>query len=403
MNSIAPKRAKKGSQPPKKVLKLKAMIVRYLQKQIEERLNKGKVIILVGARQVGKTTLTQELLKHYNPAKTVIYNGDNLEAQKLSSMESSQIKALMQGAECLLIDEAHKINRIGDIVKSLIDDLGRKLQIILTGSSTINLIDSTQESLTGRKRVFEMYPISLNELALTPSQLAAQWEDALRFGLYPEVVNETGLIDKQDALLELAQSSIYRDVLDVTGARASGDLVSLLRYLAHNIGKTLSVNEASIKLSIDRRTIDRYIELLTKSYIIFTLHPYSKSGSISRAYKVYFWDIGIRNALAEDLTEIKLRNDRDLIWQNFCIAERLKQAKYGRLLVHHYFWRSYDGTEVNLVELLGQEISGFRFSYETKVLRKSSVFAALKPKKEEIIHLANFSQSSLYQPMKKSK
>ena len=155
MNSLVVKRAQKSGLLPKKVLKLKTMITRYLQEQIEERLDKGKVIILVGARQVGKTTLTQELLKHYNPAKTVIYNGDNLEAQKLSSMESPQIKALMQGAECLLIDEAHKINRIGDIVKSLIDDLGQKIQIILTGSSTINLIDSTQESLTGRKRVLK--------------------------------------------------------------------------------------------------------------------------------------------------------------------------------------------------------------------------------------------------------
>ena len=129
--------------------------------------------------------------------------------------------------------------------------------------------------------------------------------------------------------------------------------------------------------------------------------PIQKAAVSVELTKSISWDVGIRNALAEDLTEIKLRNDRDLIWQNFCIAERLKQAKYNRLLVHHYFWRSYDGTEVNLIELLGQEIRGFRFSYETKVLRKSSVFAALKPKSEEIINLANFSQSSLYQPPKK--
>ena len=201
------------------------MITRYLQKQIESYLNKGKVIILTGARQVGKTTLTKEILKRYDKSRTIIYNGDNLEAQKLSRMDSAQIKALVGTADCLLIDEAHKINRIGDIVKSLVDDLGQDLQIILTGSSTINLIDSTTESLTGRKRVFELFPISLSELDLNPPELAAQLPFILRFGLYPEVVNETALADKQEALIELAESSIYRDVLDVTGARASGDLV----------------------------------------------------------------------------------------------------------------------------------------------------------------------------------
>ena len=307
------------------------MIKRSLQKGIENHLNKGKVIVLIGARQVGKTTLTNELLKHYDQAKTVVYNGDNLEAQKLSKMDSAQIKALIAGSECLLIDEAHKINRIGDIVKSLVDDLGNSLQIILTGSSTINLIDSTTEPLTGRKRVFELYPISLPELALRPTDLAAQLPIILRYGLYPEVINESSLAGKQEALLELAESSIYRDVLDVTGARASGDLVALLRYLAQNIGQTLSINEASIKLSIDRRTVDRYIELLTKSYIVFPLYPYSKQGSISRAYKVYFWDVGIRNALAEDLTEVELRNDRKVLWQNFCIAERFKAGQIRTL------------------------------------------------------------------------
>lgn len=372
------------------------MITRYLKQQIESHLNKGKVIILIGARQVGKTTLTKELLKHYNLAKTVIYNGDNLEAQKLSKMESLQIKSLIGNNECLLIDEAHKINRIGDIIKSLVDERGSDLQIILTGSSTINLIDKTTEPLTGRKRVFELFPISLAELDLNPSQLQAQLPIILRFGLYPEVVNETGISDKQEALMELAESSIYRDVLDVTGARASGDLVALLRYLAKNIGQTLSVNEASIKLSIDRRTIDRYIELLTKSYVVFPLYPYSKQGSISRAYKVYFWDVGIRNALAEDLTEVELRNDRKVLWQNFCIAERLKQVKYKRSLCHHYFWRSYDGTEVDLIEISGQNLKGFRFNYEDKTLRQSSVFQNMKPQSEEIINYENIISSSLY-------
>ncbi|MCY4011053.1 MAG: AAA family ATPase [Candidatus Saccharibacteria bacterium] len=373
------------------------MIQRFITSQIADRLGRGKVIIVTGARQVGKTTLTQELLKQYSPDKILVFNGDNLEAQKLSKMSSNQIKAMITGYDCLLIDEAHKINRIGDIVKSLVDELGSSLQIILTGSSTINLIDNTKEPLTGRKRVFELFPISIGEMNLKPPELQQELDTILRFGLYPEIVNEISFQDKQEALLELAQSSIYRDVLDITGTRAFGDLVALLRYLAQNIGQTLSINEASSKLSIDRRTIDRYINLLIKSYVVFSLYPYSKRGSISRAYKVYFWDIGIRNALAEDLTEVNLRQDRHVIWQNFCIAERLKQIKYQRILSHHYFWKSYDGAEVDLVELIGQDLYGFRFSYETKNLRPSTVFQTLNPKSQEIINAQNFISSSFCQ------
>ena len=372
------------------------MIGRYLETKIENQLNKGKVIVLVGARQVGKTTLTQKLFKHYDPQQTVVFNGDNLEAQKLSKMDSHEIKALVRRARLLLIDEAHKINRIGDITKSLVDEFGHQLQIILTGSSTINLIDQTSESLTGRKRVFELYPITLAELKLLPAdRLSQALDDILLYGLYPEVINAINPTDKQEALLELAQSSIYRDVLDVTGVRASGDLVALLRYLATNTGHTLSINEASLKLSIDRRTIDRYIELLAKSYIVFPLQPYSQRGSISRAYKVYFWDVGIRNALAEDLTPLNERQDKEALWQNFVIAEYLKRSNYLRRLAQHYFWRSYDGTEVDLVEISGQQLSGYRFSYSGKKLRPSQVFKKMKPTKELTITPDNLIQTEL--------
>ena len=373
------------------------MIRRFIETGIKTRLDRGKVIIITGARQVGKTTLTTKLLEHYPAAKTIIFNGDNLEAQKLSRMSSDQIRAQVAGQQCLLIDEAHKINRIGDIAKSLVDEFGRNLQIILTGSSTINLIDQTSESLTGRKRVFELYPIAIGELDHQPDELAAALPLILQFGLYPEVVNETTPADKKEALWELAQSSIYRDVLDVTGTRASGDLVALLRYLATNIGQTLSVNEASNKLSIDRRTIDRYIELLTKSYIVFPLYPYSQRGSISRAYKVYFWDVGIRNALADDLTPIADRPDLEAIWQNFVIAEYLKRAAYLRTVSRHYFWRSYDGTEVDLVEVRGQEIAGYRMAYYPTNLRPSPVFRQLSPVSEALITPANLADSVLTQ------
>ena len=368
------------------------MIKRSLETEIVSRLGKGKVIVLVGARQVGKTTLTQQLLKQYPADKIVIYNGDNLEAQKLSKMDSSQIKSLVLGHDCLMIDEAHKVNRIGDITKSLVDEFGDKLQIILTGSSTINLVDRTSESLTGRKRLFKLFPISVEELGLKGPELLANLNDILLYGLYPEVVNETGAKAKQEALLEITESSLYRDVLDVTGTRASGDLVALLRYLANNIGSNLSINEASLRLSIDRRTIDRYIELLTKSFVVFPLMPYSRQGSISRAYKVYFWDVGVRNALAEDFSQIDLRSDRGAVWQNFVIAERLKQINYQKRLVQSYFWRSYDGAEMDLVEVVAQKLHGYRISYGARHLRQSQVFNNLKPASQTLVTPHSFSQ-----------
>ena len=153
------------------------MIKRQIQAEVIDRLNKGKVIVLVGARQVGKTTLTNQLIASYPKGKTLVYNGDNLEAQKLSKMSSSEIKSQVAKCRCLLIDEAHKINRIGDITKSLVDEFGDQLQVILTGSSTINLVDKTAEPLTGRKRVFELHPIALAELNYSPQKIANSWED----------------------------------------------------------------------------------------------------------------------------------------------------------------------------------------------------------------------------------
>ena len=371
------------------------MIKRSLEPIIAKRLGRGKVIVLVGARQVGKTTLTNKLLKQYKTAKTLIYNGDNLEAQRLSKLDSSEIKLLVEGYDCLLIDEAHKVNRIGDITKSLVDEFGTKLQIILTGSSTINLVDRTTESLTGRKRLFKLFPISVKELGLSGARLLSELKNILLYGLYPEVVTETGAQAKQEALLEITESSLYRDVLDVTGTRASADLVALLRYLANNIGNTLSVNEASLRLSIDRRTIDRYIELLSKSFVVFPLLPYSRKGSLRRSYKVYFWDVGIRNALAGDFSPLDSRADRLALWQNFVIAERLKQVNYQQQLKQHYFWRSYDGAEVDLVEVLASQIHGYRISYDNRKLRQSRLFNDLKPVSQTLVTPYNFSKDFL--------
>ena len=374
------------------------MVERFLRSKIKKQLGKGKVIVLVGARQVGKTTLIEEIFAEAKQTpKTVVFNGDNLEAQKLSKMSSQQIKQAIGDSNLLLIDEAHKINRIGDIVKSLVDDYGAKLQIVLTGSSTINLIDKTAESLTGRKRVFELYPITLAELPLDILEIKQNLNQLLLYGLYPEVINATDAEDKKDALVELAQSSVYRDVLDVTGIRASGDLVALLRYLANNVGQTLSINEASSKLSIDRRTIDRYIELLAKSYIVFPLQPYSKRGSISRAYKVYFWDVGIRNALAEDLTPIEQRPDINALWQNFVIAEYIKQASYQKKLSQFYFWKSYDGTEMDLIKIEGQNLTGYKISYQPKHQRTSQVFQSMKPAGEVLVSPDSLGESGLLQ------
>ncbi|MEM6997289.1 MAG: ATP-binding protein [Patescibacteria group bacterium] len=361
------------------------MFLRKTLDLITSRLNKGKVIILIGARQVGKTTLTKDLLALYPAGKTLVLNGDNYEAQRLSKMEGHEILELIADYDCLLIDEAHKVSRIGDIIKSMVDHYGKDKQIILTGSSTVNLIDSTTEPLTGRKRVFELYPISLPEYAPEGLESSQELHQLMLYGLYPEVLNEDDPQDKLDALMELAESSLYRDVLDVTGARASGDLVALLRYLASNIGETISINDASIKLSIDRRTIDRYIDLLTKSFIVYTLMPYSRAGSIRRSYKVYFWDTGIRNALLEDFTPLDQRQDTDRLWQNFVISERLKAATYSQQLAQHYFWRSYDGAEVDLVEQRGQQIHGYRISWDGKNVRESQVFNDLSPTSQQVI------------------
>ncbi|MCA9325468.1 ATP-binding protein [Candidatus Saccharibacteria bacterium] len=356
------------------------MINRQITDSIRQRLNKGKVIILVGARQVGKTTLTNQLIADYPAEQVFSITGDDFETQRLTKMPASEIEALIEPYTCILLDEAHKVNRIGDIVKALVDKYGDQKQIILTGSSTIGLVDKTSEPLTGRKRVFELYPLSTNELELYGEALRSRLPELLTYGLYPEVVNACDEIDKRDAILELARSSLYRDVLDVTGARASGDLVALLRFLAQSIGETLSINEISLKLSIDRRTIDRYIDLLAKSFIVFPLMPYSRSdSSLRRSYKVYFWDVGVRNAILEDFTPLEERSDTQALFQNFVIAERMKNAHYRGDLTHYHFWRSYDGAEVDLVEIRNQAVHGLKLSYDGRYMRESKLFDKLEP------------------------
>ena len=300
------------------------MFKRNLKEPIEKRLGKGKAIIIIGARQVGKTTLTKELIKPYDRNSVLILNGDTLEAQRLSKQDFPTLMERFGKYDCVLIDEAHKINRIGDIAKSIIDEFGKDMQLIMTGSSTVNLIDKTSEPLTGRKRVFELYPISLDEYLGPRDDLdEEEFEMLLRYGMYPEVLNGEDELDKQDAIMELAESTLYRDILDVTGARASGDLVALLRYLAQNSAVRVNINDASKTLHIDRRHIEKYIDLLIKSFIIFPIFPITKGGNtrtVRKAYKIYFWDVGVRNALLGDFSPTHERPDAEQLWQNFVIC-----------------------------------------------------------------------------------
>lgn len=350
------------------------MLDRQLLPRIDSRLDKGKVIILLGARQVGKTTLIKQLVGRYPTSSVLMLNGDDFEIQQLSKKTKDTIRQMVSGYKCVVVDEAHKVNRIGDIIKSLVDDLGAKVQFILTGSSSVNLLDQTSEPLTGRKRVFELFSFDLKEAP--PQDL----ESRIIYGDYPEVYNADNPSDKQDAILELAESSLYRDVLDVTGARASGDLVALLVFLAQNIGQTISLNNIHTTLGIDRRTIDRYIDLLAKSYIVFPLMPYSKSQqSIRRSYKVYFWDTGVRNALLRDFRPLEARSDFKMLWQNYGISQRLKAAKHQGSLHSWYYWRSYDGAEIDLVESRPQGLVAYRLADDKQTLRSSKVFSALNP------------------------
>jgi len=340
------------------------MIKRVISKDIRQRIPKShKVILIFGARQTGKTTLLEDLLKDY-PANDLLWlNGDNIEDRKQIELESAtRFKAILSGKKLLVIDEAQRIKNIGINLKIIHDQL--KIPIIATGSSAFELANRMNEPLTGRKIEYRLFPLSFEELADYHGvfEESKNLPNRLIYGAYPEVITHPG--KQKEILHSITSSYLYKDILEWNKIKNSNKLLTLLQALAFQIGNQVSYNELANLVGINKETIENYIDLLEKSFVIFTLRSFSRNlrSELKKSKKIYFYDNGVRNALIGNFNPIELRNDVGALWENYIISERIKFTEYHNFYGHRYFWRTKTKQEIDYIE----ERDGKLFAYEFK-------------------------------------
>ena len=343
-------------------------IHRLIKTDIQKRLllKKAKIIVLYGARQVGKTSLIEDILK--TKKKILKLNGDEEKTARLfSSKDLKKMKEAVSGYDILFIDEAQKIENIGLNLKILHDNQSQ-LKIIVTGSSSFELASSIHEPLTGRAWTYHLHPIAMCELKKhwNPYELTEKLEEYLVFGSYPELFSIKKISDRQEYLHSLSKNYLYKDVLEVEGIRSSQKIKKLLQLLAFQIGSEVSLTELAGRMDMNKKTVERYIDLLEKFFVIFTLTGFSRNlrKEISQKPKIYFYDLGIRNALINNFNSLEDRNDIGMLWENFIIAEKLKYNSYYKKFVSSYFWRTYTGAELDYVEEYKGRLNGYEIKWQ---------------------------------------
>jgi predicted AAA+ superfamily ATPase len=366
------------------------MIERLLQKNIENRFKKGKVIVVLGPRQVGKTTLINQILKDED---YLFLNGDDVSVRDLlKSINTQELKALVSNHKVVFIDEAQRIENIG-LTAKIIADYFKDIQLILSGSSAFDIKNETNEPLTGRKWEYILLPISWQEFENNNNYLTAtqQLQHRLVFGMYPDVINNLG--DEQEVLSNLSDSYLYKDILALYNIRKPEILGKLLKALAYQIGNEVSYNELAQTVGVDKNTISSYIDILEQSYIVYKLSSFSKNlrNEIKRNQKIYFYDLGIRNNIIGDFRPFSERQDKGAIWENFLITERLKSNLYSKNKVSSFFWRTTAQQEIDYIEEKHQELSAFEFKWNKKQKVKiPKTFTKAYNVKVEVIDSSNF-------------
>lgn len=346
------------------------LIQRQIIRAIHDELlkEKSRIIVIYGSRQVGKTTLVNTVLESYPEKKIVSINGDDENSYKaISSRSLRDLESMVHGFDILYIDEAQRIPEIGINLKILYDHI-KSLKIIVTGSSALDLASQTKEALTGRKAQFTLYPISLGELHQTHHRhyVESQIKERMIFGSYPQVVNIVNRDERARYVQDLAQDYLYKDVLELENVRYHRKIRDLLRLLAFQIGSEVSFNELGMSLGLGRETVMRYVDLLEKSFVIFTLRGFSRNlkKEVNKMPKIYFYDLGVRHALIKNFNPLEERDDVGALWENFLMSERMKRNAYTDHFCSPYFWRTYTGAALDYVEEYGGKLYGYEFKWK---------------------------------------
>ena len=368
-------------------------ISRHLQPIIEEWLFRGKLIILYGARQVGKTTLSKKILNAFGNQSDYFNCEIASVNQLLQSRNPLELKQLIGNSRLVVFDEAQHVTDIGLILK-LLHDTYPEIQIIATGSSSFSLSNNISEPLTGRAVEFLLHPFSYAEIsqAYSPVERLQMLPFILRYGLYPEIT----LQNEKDArflLDNLTGKYLFRDILSLGNLKKPEMLTKLLKLLAFQVGNEVSMNELSVNLGVSRKLVEHYIDILEKSFILFRLSAFSRNlrQEITKKVKIYFYDLGIRNSIISAFNPIDLRTDIGSLWENFCIIERIKYLQRSQQNPNQYFWRTHKQQEIDYLEEENNQIGAYEFKFTEKKSKIPVLFNETYPDSEfKMIHKNNF-------------
>lgn len=350
------------------------MIIRTIEKRILDDFHKGKIIVVLGARQVGKTTMFDAIVQ--GQGKVLKLNCDDYDDRlDLENKTSTELRNLIGNYDVVVIDEAQRVNNIGLTLK-IIADLKLPTQVLVTGSSSLDLASEINEPATGRLFEYQLFPISLLELCNYTSEREEKrmLEQRMVFGLYPEIITHQD--DAKRLLNNLANNYLYKDLLEYKGIKKPDMLHKLVRLLAFQMANVISYNELANELGIDKETVENYIDLLEKCFVVFRLPSYSSNArnEIKKGKKIYFYDNGIRNALISNFSPIELRDDIGALWENLMVSERLKHNDYCGSFSQLYFWRTQQQQEIDLIEEEDGRLTAFEFKWNEK--KKAAMPAA---------------------------
>ena len=371
-------------------------IRRVIEESIIKKLQPNKVVVLLGARRVGKTLLLNHLIDQYIHEPFEFLNGEDMAVHALLAQRTAEnYRRLLGDKKLLIVDEAQKVDGIGQILKLMVDSIAG-LKIIATGSSVFDLANKLGEPLTGRKYTFKMFPLAQMEYSVNENivQTRAKLDERLIYGCYPELIHLPSNEEKAAYLNEMVDAYLLKDILEFDGIRNSDKMFDLLRLIAFQIGKEVSLDELGRQLALSRNTVEKYLDLLSKVFVIYKLSGFSRNlrSEISKTSRWYFYDNGIRNALIRNFNPLSIRNDIGELWENYVLTERVKYQHYENMQVGNYFWRTYEQQEIDWIEEAGGKLMAYEVKWNpTKTVRVPTAWAKAYPESTfKVIHPGNY-------------